>query len=851
MRNQLPIFIALFFCLQISYAQKQPLTYYLPDLAYNEHIPTPEEFLGWQIGEWHISHDLQQSYMRLLASVSPRMTLTEYARSYEQRPLIHLTVTSSANHQNLDELQARHVALSDPNQSKSVNLDETPLVLYQGFSIHGNEPSGGNAAVLLAYYLAAAPDEAVGELLNNTIILLDPCYNPDGFNRFASWANAHKNKNLISDNQDREYDEAWPRGRTNHYWFDLNRDWLPVQHPESRGRLTAFHAWKPNILTDHHEMGTNATFFFMPGEASRVHPLTPTDNQSLTKEIGTFHADALDKRGSFYYSEEGYDDFYLGKGSTYPDANGCIGILFEQASSRGHLQDSDNGPLSFPFTISNQVTTGLSTYDASVSLKNKILNFQRDFYTDAQTEAQNDKRYGYVFGNDEDQSRTNHLIDILLHHQIDIYPLASNTTVGGTKFKANKAYVVPLKQTQYRFIKGVFDPILKFEDSLFYDVSTWTLPMAFNLSYRELSSTPKLGQQLTATPDISTSAPVMSHYAYALPWNDFYAPRLAYRLMDAGLRLKVTTESSMVDSKEFGPGTVILPVENQVLDAQEIHQLVQKSVLETGVQMYALPTGLSSSGPDLGSRKYHTLKKPAVALLVGDGVSSYEAGSNWHLLDQRYDMPITKLSLNEVRGADLSKYTAIIMPNGSYRLSKSNTDKIEQWLREGGTLIAQKNANNWCSANNLAQITMLSPKGDRRTKRPYATLDRDNGGRHLGGAILNTSVDLSHPLLYGYQREDLPSFHRGNLFFKIADNAYATPIRFTQKPVLSGYVHPESVATAAGSANVIVSRKGSGRTISMVDEPTFRAFWFGTNKLLANAIFFGHTIDSGSCEVIR
>ncbi len=851
LRNLLILCLSLLFFVP-GQAQKQELTYYLPDIAYDPAIPTPESFLGWQIGEWHISHDLQLSYMRLLAASSPRITLTEYARTHEQRPLIYLTITSPENHAQLDDLKARHVALTDPDISADVNLDDTPLVLYQGYSIHGNEPSGGNAAPLVAYYLAAGQGEVIDELLDNTIILFDPCYNPDGFQRFSTWANMHKNLTMTADPMDREYDESWPRGRTNHYWFDLNRDWLPVQHPEGRGRVVTFHDWKPNVLTDHHEMGTNSTFFFMPGEPSRVHPITPWRNQELTEAIGNYHAKSLDEIGSLYYSKEGYDDYYIGKGSTYPDVNGCIGILFEQASSRGHIQESDNGLLTFPFTIRNQVRTSLSTHEAVVGLKNDILGFQREFFQTAKEEAAAERRYGYVFGTDSDDSRARHLIDMLMVHEVEIYPLASDVNAGGQSFAANEAYVVPLQQNQYRFIKAVFDPILEFEDSLFYDISTWTLPMACNLPYAELNSSPRLGDQLTTAPGAVTAETQQSNYAYLLPWDDFYAPKLAYALMDEGLRLKVTTEASIIDGEEYAAGTVILPVANQGdHSSADIYELVKAGVAETGVSMYGVKTGLSSDGPDLGSRKYETLQMPRVAVFVGDGITSYEAGTNWHLLDQRYHIPVTKIATEDMRRADLDRYNVIIMPNGSYRWGNGQAEKLRDWVSAGGTLIAQKRANSWCASNKLAQLTSVKVAEDDREQRPYGKLSRDGGGRVLGGSIFNTEVDLSHPLLYGFERTDLPVFQRGNLFYKPSENPYATPIRFTEDPLLSGYVHPSSLEAISGSAAIIISGRGGGRTISMMQEPAFRAFWFGTSKLLANAIFFGSTISNGAREMVK
>ena len=297
------IALAFLFMSQLVWAQDIDLSYYLPqDITYDQSIPTPKEVIGHEVGEWHVTHDKLYYYMKELAEASDRVSITEYARSHENRPLVYLTITSEKNRENLEEIRLEHKKLTDPSESGSVDIDNMPVVIYQGNSIHGNEPSGGNGALATAYYLAAAQGAYIDDLLDNAIILLDPCYNPDGFQRFSSWVNSHKGKNLISDPNSREYNEVWPRGRTNHYWFDLNRDWLLLTHPESQGRIKHFHHWKPDILTDHHEMGSNSTFFFQPGIPSRTNPNTPKINQELTAEIATFHAAALDEIGSLYLS---------------------------------------------------------------------------------------------------------------------------------------------------------------------------------------------------------------------------------------------------------------------------------------------------------------------------------------------------------------------------------------------------------------------------------------------------------------------------------------------------------------------------------------------------------------------
>ncbi len=839
------------FLLHGAFAQKLPLTYYLPDISYDSSIPTPEAFFGYQIGEWHLSHDQQLTYMRKLAEVSPRITITEYARTYEQRPLVYLTITSKANHANLEELKARHLEVSNPDQANKVDVANTPLVVYQGFSIHGNEASGGNAAPLVAYYLAAAQGKEIDQLLSKTIILLDPCYNPDGFHRFSTWANMHKNKNLTADSQDREYHESWPGGRTNHYWFDLNRDWLPVQHPESQGRIAVFHEWKPNILTDHHEMGANSTFFYMPGEPSRTHPITPQKNQELTAKIGTFHAKALDRIGSLYYSGEGYDDYYYGKGSTYPDGNGCIGILFEQASSRGHLQQTDNGLLSFPFTIRNQVTTALSTQEAALNMHDELLNYQKEFYQSAIKDARADDRKAYIFGDEYDPTRVADLVEILRRHQIEVYELKKKVEAQGQTFLPGQAFVVPCEQTQYRLVRAIFETITTFEDSIFYDVSTWTLPLAFNLAYASLEQGALkgiMGKQIKGLrPEPpARAAIVQSAYAYLLDWNAYEAPAALYFLQKAGLRTKVANLPFSLERRDYAAGTVLIPVQNQGKTETEIYQLVQEAARLYEVSIYGVQTGDALQGSDLGSNTLETLKIPKVLLLAGEGVSGYSAGENWHLLDQRMDIVVTMTESEDLSRLDLSDYNVMVLPDGRHgELSSRAASHIKEWVRDGGTLIAIAGGVEWAMNNGLASAkrksSTVQASGDRR---PYKMLSRDRGGRVIGGAIFAAQADLTHPLLFGIHRPIMPVFRRGTFFVEPTDNAYATPLIYTDQPLLSGYTHPENLALVKNSASLFVSSTGSGKVICMVDNPNFRAFWFGTNRLFMNALFFGHTIST-------
>jgi len=499
----------LFLSISIS-AQKVDLSYYLPkNVTYDKSIPTPKEVIGHEVGEWHVTHDKLVEYMKALAASSDRISIENRGKTYEDRPLLLLTITSPENHKNLEEIRQAHINATDDN---SVDISENPIVVYQGFSIHGNEPSGSNAALAVAYYLAAADN--IDDLLTNTVILFDPSFNPDGLQRFAYWANTNKSKNINPDPNDREYSEVWPRGRTNHYQFDMNRDWLPVQLLESKARIASFHKWLPNILTDHHEMGSNSSFFFQPGIPSRTNPLTPQLNQDLTKEIATYHAKALDKIGSLYYSEESFDDFYYGKGSTFPDINGSIGILFEQASSRGHAQETANGVLTFPFTIRNQFTAALSTLEAAKKMRVKILQYQQDFYKESR---KLEEKKAIVFGDEKDGAKSFHLAEVLKRHQVKIHEVKSDFTSNGKNFKKGYSYVVPMNQKNQRLVKAMFDVRKTFKDSLFYDVSAWTFNHAFGVDYAENVSLAKAGKEITSLKINTGTVSFKSDYGYLMP----------------------------------------------------------------------------------------------------------------------------------------------------------------------------------------------------------------------------------------------------------------------------------------------------------------------------------------------
>jgi hypothetical protein len=818
----------LFISISIS-AQEVDLSYYLPNnVTYNKNVPTPKDIMGHEVGEWHVTHDKLVEYMRALAASSDRISIENRGTTYEGRPLLLLTITSPENHKNIESIRQKHI---DATDDPSVDISKNPIVVYQGFSIHGNEPSGSNAALAVAYYLAAA--ENIDALLNNTVILFDPSLNPDGLQRFAYWANTNKSKNINPDPNDREYSEVWPGGRTNHYQFDMNRDWLPVQLPESKVRIASFHKWLPNILTDHHEMGSNSSFFFQPGIPSRTNPLTPQMNQDLTKEIATYHAKALDKIGSLYYSEESFDDFYYGKGSTFPDINGGIGILFEQASSRGHAQETENGILTFPFTIRNQFTAALSTLEAAKNMRVKILQYQQDFYKESRNTGE---KKAIVFGDEKDAAKSFMLAEVLKRHQIKIHEVKADFTENGKTFKKGYSYVVPMNQKNQRLVKAMFDVRKTFTDSLFYDVSAWTFNHAFGVDYAENIALSKAGNEITDLKMKQGLVSFKSDYGYLMPWNEYYTPKALSAILQKELRAKVSMKNFKNAGNSYEYGTIFIPVQNQKLDSAEMFEFLNQVAKESNVLITAVTTGLND-GIDLGSENFSAITKPKVAMLVGDGITSYDSGEIWHLFDQRFDMHITRLDMSYFTRTDISKYTHIVIPSST--IDTAAIEKLKTWVQNGGIVVGYKNTAKWLASNKMISLDFEDSKIDTIKNVSFEDRSLQSGAQYIGGAIFEAKIDRSHPINFGYKNEKIALFRNSTMFIKADKKSYNNPIQYTSNPLLSGYISKENSKLIKNTVPFKVQRLGRGSVIVFTDNTNFRAFWFGTNKLLMNTIFFG------------
>ncbi|MEE9394642.1 MAG: M14 metallopeptidase family protein [Planctomycetota bacterium] len=853
------------------------LSYYLPaDTEFDPAIPKPAEVLGWEPGTWHVRHDQVISYMKVLAEKSDRVTYLATGFSHEQRELCLLAFSSPENHRNLEKIREEHLRLMhEPAAIK--DKSQMPVITWLGYGVHGNESSATNAAIIVAYILAAAKGEVADRLLKESVVLLDPCLNPDGLSRFANWANMHRGKQLVGDPMNRDHREAWPSGRTNHYWFDLNRDWLLLRHPESKARVEQFHRWMPNILTDHHEMGTNSSFFFQAGVRARGNPLTPAKNFELTAKIAKFHAKRLDQIGSLYFTEEQFDDFYYGKGSTYPDVHGGIGILFEQASSRGHLQESVNGDLSFPFTIKNQVTVSLSTLEAAVQMRGELLDWQAEFYRRASFVAAADPVKAWVFGDVANPKRNFEALEVLARHDILVYGLAKDFEQGGLAFKANETFIVPAAQPQYRLAKALFERRTEFEDETFYDVSAWTLPLAFDLPFAEVGAevdvaglcsqqavTTNLAMigQMSLGPEAKLNAKAV---AFAYDWRKDEVMPLLAGLLKQGLRVRVNTKSFTAATpegpKDFGYGAIIVPLGIQDKKPEEVRAII--AAASRRLPPHAILGGLTEKGVDLGSSSLVALEEPKLALIVGRGVSAYEAGEVWHLLDQQMDLGVSLLQKRDLARAPLGRYTHLLMVGGSYSdLKDATVTRVKAWVRDGGIIITSRSAATWAGRSILglkpakagsaskakkSSRTADAKKPDAKKKAMaiYADRGKTAARRRISGAIFQASIDFTHPLGYGYEDGELALFKNSTAVMAVDSNAVRDVVRYTADPLLAGFASDNKAKAIAGTAAVNHRRLGRGAVVRIIDNLNFRAWWRGGTRLYMNAIYFAKVAAGG------
>jgi hypothetical protein len=630
---------------------------------------------------------------------------------------------------------------------------------------------------------------------------------------------------------------------------------LPLVHPESRARITEFHRWLPHVITDHHETGHDG-YFFQPGVPTRQHPLTTTENLDMTRALAKFHAASLDQAGVMFFTEDAYDDFYYGKGSTYPDINGSIGILFEQPSVRGSVIDRESGPLTFAQAIHNHVRTSLSTLEGAQQLSNDLKDYQAGFYATMRNQAEKSDFQAWVIGDDNDPARAQALLDVFRRHHVEFSALAKEVTANGHHFSPGHAWVVPVEQQQFGMAQALLETRTDFVENTFYDVSAWNMALAYNLPYARLSRLPPTGNHVAPE---KTAAPQADAVAGIIEWQQLGTPAILQQLLHTGARVRAATRSfssgNAMGSRSFGEGSLVILPGIQDQDKNEAILVILRKAHDGGVNVYSSNSHLTGSGPNLGTSRFKTLRDVKALLVSGEGTNAYAVGEVWHQMDQRLGVAPVMVGMTRLKQIRLHDYSHLLMANGNYKaIGDELKQRIATWIKDGGILIATQGAATWaetlcfssgdCSEeHNGDKDNDTAPDNDQTGPMAYGNFEDQRARKTIGGAIVSTTVDPSHPIAYGYG-STLPLFRRGTTLLAASDNPFTTPVRYTQSPLLSGYIGEERLEQISGQAAVIAQRHDQGLVVRFANDPLFRGFWRGTERLWVNSLYLGSMVES-------
>jgi hypothetical protein len=837
-------------------------------ISYDPSVPTPAKAFRHELGMRPTRYDQIVSYAQEMARLSDRVALEVLGHSVEGRPILRVVVTSPANHARLEEIRSRHLAgagsgggsaagsagtLGGPAGSAGATDEDLPVVVWLGFGVHGAEAAGLEAAAPLLHHLTAGQGPELERVLEESVLLLVLALNPDGHARRVDHSLSFLSETVVR-NGDHAGHDLWASQRANHYGFDLNRQWLLLAQHEARVWVPAWHEWQPHFTADFHEMGTTSvrpsTYYFSPGNRVRTHYLTPDGVRTLLDRVAEYHRAALAERGTLYFTEEVYDSFYPGAGSSYPNMQGSVGSLFEVGTAHLIELDTPLGRWSLAENIDVHFHLALTTIAAAVDLKQELKAYRRSFYETALEEARRDERGGFVFSS-PDRARLERFVELLETHRIRVHALARDVSVGGVEYRAGEAFVVPLEQDAYRMVRTIFDRVTEFEAPSFSDATTWTLPLTFGLDHGVLgrgAPDPALLGERTGPIRPTPPAPDRAAYGYLLEWTDHYAPRALFRLLDAGAVARAAMVPIAVETSrgvvELGRGSVFLPLRGQTLSHDELHGHLTQVAAEDGIEVHAVDHGSTlNEGDDFGSgNAFGTLERPEVLLLFEGGIQRFDFGHLWHLLDAQMGMPVVLKQKDRIGEIEWSRYTHILLPGGrGVGLSPAATARLDQWIREeGGTLVALRQGAEWAQEAILGRApitdrTLALEPGERFDLEELRLRQAQDV---VSGALFSSDLDLSHPLGFGFHRRTVHSHRDTSILLVTPENPVATVARYHEDPRVSGYASERRRREIGGTPMLVAERVGAGTVVLMTDNPNFRGVYLGTNKLLLNSLFF-------------
>ncbi len=794
---------------------------------FNAAIPTPKQVLGFELGARFVEWADVLNYMQALDAASDRVSIQEAGVTYQNRRFIRVTITSPENQQKLEQIRTEHLKLADVSISKTLDIAKMPLIMTIGGSLHGGEASGVNSTLATAYFLAASQDATIKKMLENVVLVITPGQNPDGINRFATWHNVTGSYCNISDNNLREHKEPWPSSRLNHYWADCNRDLLMCHHPEGRVAVETANYWMPNVQIDLHEQGgAGARFYHSPGAPGRVHPCIPKGNYPLTQVIGKYVELQLQPIPEAKpWSGRGYDKHYLGKGAAYGDLLGAIGMLFEQANPKGFSRETKWGTLTFEMGIRNQTNGSLAAMYGSYLAHADLMEYQRNFFLKNASDIEQNKVKGYVFDTRGNRGIAWHFIDLMKKHQINIYRLKQQVKENGMTFNSEDAYVIPFETKTYCKLKGLWDDVTEFEEKRVYDISTWSFPRAFDLRHAALSDLKDLvGEKVDPKFPEGKVIGEKSATTYVVEARELYSYNILSALLKNGVQVTIASKNFTAGNKKFGCGSAIVTTENQPIDSEKLYNILTNTARENGVDVYAVNEKINTN-----KISGTAAVLPKVALMVGSGTAASASGEIWHMLEHRYGLYPARIDISRLGNIkDLDKYNVMIIASGDIPSSGKAASKLKSWVEQGGRLILTSGS---YRIANRAKLTSI--------RTGAGPISKEHAEK-VKGVILQSELDTSNPLGYGYEHSQIPLFKNHTRSIDLSQNSEAiVPLRYTDKPYLSGCISQNNLDRFAGTPAICAAKCGEGQVIYIVDNLNFRSFWYATTKIFMNAIYFG------------
>ncbi len=818
-------------------------------------IKSPDEFLGYKIGTKYTPHWKIVNYFNHAASVMNKVIkLEQYGATNEGRPLLLSFISSEENMAKLDAIRINNLRLANLAGDKAAPTEEgAPAIVWLSYNVHGNETSSSEAAMMTLYALLDPANTKTKAWLKNTVVIIDPCINPDGRDRYVNWFNSVVGKNINPVLAAREHREPWPGGRTNHYNFDLNRDWAWQTQIESQQRVKMYNQWMPYVHVDFHEQGINNPYFFAPA-AQPFHEVITQWQRDFQVTLGKNHAKYFDANGWLYFTKEVFDLFYPSYGDTYPTYNGAIGMTYEQggggAGGAGVLTD-EGDTLTLLDRATHHFTTSLSTIEVSSLNASKLVKEFRKYFNDAISAGIGEYKTYLVKNGEADGERMNALINLLEKNGIQ-YERAEGSSRGmfdGYNYENGKNelfsiqpgdLIIQSQQPRSALVKVLFEPKSKIVDSATYDITAWSLPYVFGLN--AYSSKIKLNHSVS-TKQVTIQNNVSDAYGYVIRWQGIQSAKALGQFFQKGVKVRFSETPFELNGQKFERGSLIIIKKGNERFGKSISGVINDVCNANNILANTVTTGFVDKGYDFGSNKIHFMDAPKIALLTGDGVNSNAAGEIWHFFEQVLDYPLTLVNVNDFGRLNLSDYNVLIMTSGNYRFlnDKATTDPLKDWINKGGRLIAIESA-----VGQLAKLDwgIKEKKTDdsANKKDTYAALntyqdrERDFLKGFIPGSIYKVELDNSHPLAFGYPKTYYTLKQDDAMFEFLKSGGWNVGVLKKENQV-AGFVGSKLKEKIQDGVLFGVQDMGNGAIVLMADDIMFRSFWENGKLMLCNAVF--------------